>query len=271
MTGEWFGPAFGAHYRVLYAHRDEAEAARALDRLARLAPFSAGGRTRILDLGCGDGRHLAPLVEGGVSAVGLDLSGPLLAAARRRKPGGEPLGLVRGDMRFLPFGDRSFTAVLSLFTAFGYFSTRESNMLPVKEISRIMVDGGHWFLDYLDGDAVRAELGDGRPRTRVREAGPLAVSETRRFDRAAGRVEKGVRIDPLPGRESEAAALDIGPGGLDYLESVAVFTLAELDSMARAAGLERVAEAGGYQDEELGAGNRWILVYRRNHGSEVSA
>ena len=55
--GPWFATAFGAHYPLLYRHRDADEAARAVALLPTLAPL----HEPILDLGCGDGRHLALL------------------------------------------------------------------------------------------------------------------------------------------------------------------------------------------------------------------
>jgi len=264
VTSTWYRIAFGAHYPVIYAHRDEDEAARCLAMLPGLAPFGVGGRTRILDLGCGDGRHLARLSEKGLEAVGMDLSMDLLRRAAGRAAGAGPLRLVRGDMRRLPFRPGGFTAVMSLFTAFGYFSSRDENLQVVKEISRCLTVGGHWFLDYLDGDAVRTELAAGRTRDRVRTAGPFTVVEARSLAPGGERVTKTIRLRPLAGMERESEALGIGPGGMEYVESVALFTLDELDELAREAGLVRVAAAGGYGGEPLAGGDRWILAFQNS-------
>ena len=268
MSGEWYRQAFGAHYPVLYAHRDEAEAARCLELLPQLAPLSPGEEVPILDLGCGDGRHLAMLKRLGHRAMGLDLSLDLLKAARRRGGSGGSLGLARGDMRMLPFLRRSFGSVLSLFTAFGYFSSDEDNQLVVNQISDVLVADGHWFLDYLDGDAVVAELGDGRRRDRRREVGPLVVEESRFL--VGKRVLKDVTLTARGGSVPEAAAIGVPDEGLHYRESVAVFTLDELDGMASLAGLRRVASAGSYEGRELGDGTRWILAYRKTGKGERS-
>lgn len=260
MADSWCSRAFGAFYPVLYAHRDAAEARRCLDLLPRLAPLAAAGGAPVLDLGCGDGRHLALLDAAGVRVVGLDLSAPLLRAARAR---GGSAALVRGDMRALPFADRRFAAVLSLFTAFGYFGRtgeKGGDREVAAGIGRVLAAGGHWFLDYLDADRVRAELAAG-PRARDREAGPLAVREARRLE--AGCVVKDVSLRPLPGREREAARLDVGPGGVRYTERVTLYGLADLDALAAAAGLRRVAGAGDYDGAPLGSGPRWLLAYRK--------
>lgn len=259
MSGEWYRKAFGAHYPVLYAHRDEAEAGRCLDLLPELAPLAPGIDLPILDLGCGDGRHLAMLKERGHRAFGMDLSPDLLAAARQRGELQQFPGLVRADMRALPFQPGSFVSVLSLFTAFGYFSSDEDNQLVVNQISEVLAEGGHWFLDYLDGDTVRAELGDGQRRDRRRETGPLVVEESRILRES--RVMKDVILTAREGAINEAAALGVPEEGLRYRESVAVFNLEEIDGMTARAGLRRVASAGGYEGQKLGEGTRWILVY----------
>ncbi len=256
MGEPWYSTAFGAHYPALYAHRDEGEARQCLALLR-------GGGVLVppmLDMGCGDGRHLAAL---GPEAVGLDYSGHLLAAARRRH---RSAPLVRGDMRCLPLGAASFSTVLSLFTAFGYFADDAQNALPVAEAARVLRPGGHWCLDFLDGDRLRTELGDGRPHERERTAGPLAVREVRRYDSNLATVSKTVALCALPGQARAAAELGVGPGGLGYTEQVRVFTLSEIDAMARSAGLERVQAWGGYDGCPLGDGDRWLLVFRRTGG-----
>lgn len=268
MADPWFVTAFGAHYPALYGHRDEVEARLCLDLLPRLAPLSGAGPAAgrpLLDLGCGDGRHLAHLASLAVPAIGLDLSPHLLAGARRRLGGKRDAApLVRGDMRRLPFGDGSLGGVLSLFTAFGYFGPLAANGGVVAEIGRVLAAGGHWFLDYFDAGQVRRELEPaGVPALRERKVGPCAVTETRRLDSVGGVVLKDVVLTPLPGREDEAGALGVGPAGLRYQEEVALFALDELDALATGHQLDRVAAAGGYEGQPLGGGSRWLLVYRK--------
>lgn len=258
MGENWYEVAFGATYPAVYGHRDGAEAKACLSLLARFGALAEP----ILDLGCGDGRHLALLAAAGRRAVGLDLSADLLGRARNGA-GGDDLVLLRGDMRSLPLEDGCCGAVLSLFTAFGYFGDRAANTRPVNEVARVLRPGGTWCLDYLDAERVREELGDGGSRSRCRQAGPLDVEETRGLDRDRGAVIKEVRLRPRPGHETEAAALGCGSDGLEYREEVALFELEELDAMAAENGLSREAAAGGYDGAPIGAGTRWILVYRK--------
>ncbi|PID81722.1 SAM-dependent methyltransferase [bacterium DOLJORAL78_65_58] len=248
MTRPWFETAFGAHYPRLYAHRDEAEARLCLDLLPRMAPLQPTGRP-VLDLGCGDGRHLARIAEMTSLVLGLDLSRDLLRLAAGRPGTGN---LVRGDMRRLPLRAGSLDSVLSLFTAFGYFGPLAGNAPVVREVARVLTTGGHWFLDYLDPERVRAELAGRPPVRRERLLGEARVLETRRLSADGTQVCKEVVLHHDPGAEP-----------LRYTEEVALFSLEQMDDLAATCGLRRVAAAGSYGGAELGAGDRWILVYRR--------
>jgi SAM-dependent methyltransferase len=78
-----------------------------LDRLG------VGRGDRLLDVGCGEGRHCFGALERGARVVGLDLDAKSLAAAhgplraRARELGGSG-AVLRGDAFHLPFADRSF-------------------------------------------------------------------------------------------------------------------------------------------------------------------
>lgn len=267
MTRPWFEVAFGAHYPLLYAHRDESEAARCLELLPRLAPLTPeGSGLPVLDLGCGDGRHLS-LVAERASVLGIDLSATLLERARERLAGNPAgiLGVVRGDMRRIPLGNAGCGGVLSLFTAFGYFGNLKANHVVIKEIARVLAVGGHWFLDYLDCDRVTRELdGSDQGLARRRTLGPCVFREVRRLTDEGGKVIKDVTVTARPGSEAEAAALGVDRDGLRYREEVVLFRLADLDALAAAAGLHRTAGAGGYGGAALGKGDRWILVFRKD-------
>lgn len=83
--------------------------------LARLGPSPS-----LLEPGIGTGRIAAPFVGAGDRYVGLDISRAMLARCRATLGAGDGrLALVRGDMRCLPFSDRTFDAVVasSIFRA----------------------------------------------------------------------------------------------------------------------------------------------------------
>lgn len=68
---------------------------------------------RVLDLGCGTGRHAFWMAAAGAVVTGVDFSDGMLAEARR-KPGAAAIRFLRCDLHEpLPFRDGAFDAVVS--------------------------------------------------------------------------------------------------------------------------------------------------------------
>ena len=82
MQTEWFASWFDSpHYHRLYAHRNADEAAGFIDALVeRLRPQAD---SRMLDLGCGTGRHAKRLASKGYDITGIDLSAASIAMAMK--------------------------------------------------------------------------------------------------------------------------------------------------------------------------------------------
>jgi len=106
------------------AGRSWAEFQEGLDRQAAplgrraMAALAPAPGERILDIGCGAGQtslELAQAVGAGGSVLGVDLSEPLLAIARRRAAGVEGLEVRQGDAQTFPFAPGAFDAAFSRF------------------------------------------------------------------------------------------------------------------------------------------------------------
>jgi len=68
---------------------------------------------KVLDLGCGTGRHALWLAASGAAVTGVDFSEGMLEEARR-KPGAEQIRFLRHDLHTpLPLGDGEFDLVVS--------------------------------------------------------------------------------------------------------------------------------------------------------------
>lgn len=222
----WFRDWFGSEYLALYPHRDRAEARRAVGLLRGATGLGPG--TRVLDVGCGSGRHLAEFHRIGYRATGLDLSPSMIEAARIAIP---ECGLVRGDMRSLPFRDASFDVVTSYFTSFGYFDHEDDDLRALVEARRLLRRGGWYLLDFLNAAAVVARL----PREDRRTVSGVDVVQERRLADGGRIIEKRIRIeahDDAPTRE--------------FVERVRLYRPEDLDAMLERAGLTPGPTFGGY-------------------------
>ncbi|MEX0980042.1 MAG: class I SAM-dependent methyltransferase, partial [Gemmatimonadota bacterium] len=206
----WFRKWFGKEYLDLYPHRDVEEAREAVRLLLETTRPPAGAR--VLDLACGAGRHLAELAGADVRATGLDLSATLLEQARAASP---HTGLVRSDMRKLPFADGSFDLVTSFFTSFGYFEDPRDDARVLGESRRVLSDRGHLLLDFLNADKVRAGL---EPYD-VREVNGTRIHQERRLIEGGTVVQKQIRIED-----------GAGPGRT-FTERVRLYPPEELQAM----------------------------------------
>ena len=102
--------------------------------------FSEG---RILEVGCGSGEVAVELALAFPKAtlVGLDLSKPMLEIARAsaEKVGvSNRVSFKEGDAQSMPFGDRSFDAVVSLNT----FHVVKDPIAMLNEIERVLAPDG---------------------------------------------------------------------------------------------------------------------------------
>jgi ubiquinone/menaquinone biosynthesis C-methylase UbiE len=111
------------------------------DLLDATPPFPVKKEDVILDLGCGWGRVLKPVLDRGGRAVGCDISGHMLYLAKKhlQKNGYAPL-LVRGDGTLLPFKDGAFDMIYSLLVL--QHLSKKNGRGVFAEISRVLKNGG---------------------------------------------------------------------------------------------------------------------------------
>jgi SAM-dependent methyltransferase len=99
------------YYEYIYPESN-IKAAEAVERL--IYEFQPGDKLRILDVGCGTGKILAPLFEEGHECVGIDSSQPMIDYAKVLHP---HLRLELGDMRTFDLGEQ-FDVVLCAGSTF---------------------------------------------------------------------------------------------------------------------------------------------------------
>ncbi len=234
---EWFEEWFGETYLEMYPHRDENDAAAAVELISNVAKLKSG---RVLDLASGPGRHSNVLRNHARQVVGVDLSAPLLRRARQDYS--PPLSVVRGDMRFLPLAASSFDLVVNLFTSFGFFETDDQHGAVLGEVARVLCRSGWFVLDYLNASRVRDDLVEREHLT----LGGRQVAVERRISADGRFVLKDMKL------------IDEGRG---FQERVRLFSPEELENLLAAAGFSVRDRFGSYQGETLTADSPRALLF----------
>jgi ubiquinone/menaquinone biosynthesis C-methylase UbiE len=191
---------------------------------------------RILDLPCGWGRHTLLLPEAGQDAFGADLSVDLLRrAVTSAREAGLPNRFAAADVRFLPFRDATFDAVLNLFTSLGLFLDDREDIRALAEAHRVLRPGGQFLLESMHRDDVVCTYAE---RDRWRLPNGTEVRVRRRFDPVTGISEEKLRWRRGEERGEKYHALKLR-------------TATEIDGLLRAAGFEEIRYYGDWTGEPL--------------------
>ncbi|MFO7826180.1 MAG: methyltransferase domain-containing protein [Cyclobacterium sp.] len=154
---EWWKRIFNATYLKTDADvvEDENITKSEIDLFHELLDIKEGNS--LLDLACGQGRHLLELTNrGSYQLFGLDRSRYLTQRAKtiaRKK--GVSINFKEGDARKLPYANDSFDYVTILGNSFGYFETSEDDVKILKEVFRVLKPGGRLLMDVADGSFLR--------------------------------------------------------------------------------------------------------------------
>lgn len=242
----WYKKWFGEDYLKVYPHRDETEAKLQVNFVASTLNLQPGHR--ILDLGCGNGRHAGELAAKGLDIFCLDLS-PVLLADAKEKYAECCIRFVQADMRAIPFHN-AFDYVLSFFTTFGYFPTTDENLRTLKSIAAAMKPGGICFQDYMNKHSVIANL----VPSDQKQLDGVEIIQERSYNRAKERIEKKISIHEN-GKKRE------------YFESVRLYTLDEMTDLFAQAGLAITETYGNFDGSAFRESSPRLLIFAEKETS----
>jgi D-alanine-D-alanine ligase len=157
VKADWWRDIFNANYLrtdgdvVEDPDITEAEIDAFLE-LVDVAPDSC-----ILDLCCGQGRHLLELARRGFTNLyGVDRSHYLISRAKRvARQQGFAATFREGDARKLRFRDNTFDLIYLAGNSFGYFESAEDDIAVLAELRRLLKPSGQLLIDFTDGDFLR--------------------------------------------------------------------------------------------------------------------
>jgi len=136
---------------------------------------------KILDVGCGDGRHSILLAKKGFEVVGVDVSKKLIEKASNKTSTTygviKPQFLVK-DMREISFHDE-FDCVVFFFSVFGIFD-RETNLEILRRVRKALKRNGIIILDLWNLFAFISYINSKGMQVK-REVSSLKIKETYKF------------------------------------------------------------------------------------------
>lgn len=145
-------------------------ASQQVEQVHSLAGIQTG---RLLDLGCGPGRHSLAFARKGWKVTGVDRSTFLLDIAKERaETNGVEVDFVHDDIRSF-VRSNTFDLVVNLFTSFGYFDDPADDLRVVRNIYASLRSGGTVVIDVMGRESfllrglhetVAQELPDGSLR-----------------------------------------------------------------------------------------------------------
>ncbi len=146
MEENWFKDWFDTeYYHQLYKERDEAEAAKFINKL--IEKLNPSPESYMLDIACGKGRHALQLANKGFDVTGIDLSASSIKEALHFSQSN--LHFFEHDMR-LPFWINYFDYAFNFFTSFGYFKTRREDNNAIRNMAQSLKHNGTLVMDYLN-------------------------------------------------------------------------------------------------------------------------
>jgi ubiquinone/menaquinone biosynthesis C-methylase UbiE len=117
---------------------------------AKASARPAADRGPLLELGCGTGRVAIPVARSGATVIGIDRSASMLARASarvKRAKLGLRVQLIRGDIRHLPFPDRSFPLVMAPYGILQSLLDEQLLMATLKDVRRVLTRDGTFGLE----------------------------------------------------------------------------------------------------------------------------
>ena len=148
-----------------------------MDAYFLLHRWRDSGRLRLLDLGCGLGRHALLFARNGFHVTATDVSpSGLETLAHSARAEGIPLDIAQADARRLPFEAGCFDAVLAYHSI--YHVDRQGMTAVLRELRRVLAPAGEVYAtfisktapSFLDGSSV---VVDGNVRMKKEEEGSV--------------------------------------------------------------------------------------------------
>lgn len=207
---------------------------------------------KVLEIGCGTGRIYLEMLENGVEAKGIDISGAMLEKLREKadERGLEPEVKV-ADMTDFEF-DEKFSLIIIPFRTFLHNLTVEDQIAVLRNIQEHLEEGGRLILNFYVPDPERLAYDTGGTQE-IEAGGEVYVRETE--------VEWEDKVEMVRKVENRL----YGPGDELVWESefrTRIVTRADFELLLRLTGFSDWKVYGGFDLQELESADQemvWIV------------
>jgi SAM-dependent methyltransferase len=197
---------------------------------------SVAGQRRILELGVGTGRVAIPLASRGLRVSGIEASVRMIEKMRA-KPGGDAITVEIGDFADVKIGGK-FSLVYVIFNTLFMLQTQEEQVRCFSRVARHLSNDGVFVIEAFVPDQGLFDRGQ-----------RVSVSSIE-----IDRVKLDTSIHDRANQTTRAAHLLISKNGIDvYPLKIRYAFPAELDLMARLAGMRLQARWAGWNRERFSA------------------
>ena len=226
------------------------------DDVAFYAHQAARQRGRVLEVGCGNGRVLLPLLREGHDAFGVDASRPMLRElARKASSARLPMRAAQGDARRLPFARATLACVLCPYSLVTYLVSDDDLAAFLRGVRDALSPGGSVVLDAFVPRPVEARS-DFTPDYR-RAFGAFTLARAKRITPLADGSNRIERRDELVSGVGDVVET------IEAAEVIRPRPPASLRAALADAGFDRILEAWDYGTRPDADGAQFVTLTGR--------
>ena len=241
-NNEWFVSWFDSkYYHILYSDRTDYEAHNFIYQLKN--HLSLDSKEKVLDLGCGRGRHSKTLSEFFKTLDGIDISKENIDFATSNKSKNQNFYL--SDMRNFKMSN-SYGYIFNLFTSFGYFDELSDNVKVLENCNHHLKKNGLLIIDFLNANKIKKTIKN--------------IQEIKTINNIIFEIDKYILNNYI---FKKIKIID-GDSVLNFVEKVQLFELDDFIEMLEKTGFTEISAFGDYKMNPYHSNsNRLILCAKK--------
>tara|TARA_Y200000002_G_scaffold382803_1_gene401396 strand:+ start:2233 stop:2970 length:738 start_codon:yes stop_codon:yes gene_type:complete len=241
-NNEWFVSWFDSkYYHILYSDRTDYEAHNFIYQLKN--HLSLDSKEKVLDLGCGRGRHSKTLSEFFKTLDGIDISKENIDFATSNKSKNQNFYL--SDMRNFKMSN-SYGYIFNLFTSFGYFDDLSDNVKVLENCNHHLKKNGLLIIDFLNANKIKKTIKN--------------IQEIKTINNIIFEIDKYILNNYI---FKKIKIID-GDSVLNFVEKVQLFELDDFIKMLEKTGFTEISAFGDYKMNPYHSNsNRLILCAKK--------